>query len=77
MNRVFIAHDPIEAHFVASLLKNEGIDAEVQGESLFGLRPEIGFSHDTLPSVWIVEESQLAEALKLVGEFERDKKAES
>jgi hypothetical protein len=75
MKRVFVAHDPIEAHFVKGLLESEGIEAEVQGESLFGLRPEIGISSDTLPSVWIGQESQLAAALKFVAEYERDKKA--
>lgn len=74
MNRVFVAHDPIEAHLVKGLLESEGIEAEVQGESLFGLRPEIGISSDTLPSVWIHQESQLAAALKSVAEYERDKK---
>ena len=74
MNRVFIAHDPIEAHLVRGLLESEGIEAEVQGELLFGLRPEIGISSDTLPSVWIRKESQLAAALKSVAEYERDKK---
>jgi hypothetical protein len=77
MNRVFVAHDPIEAHLVAGFLKNEGIDAHVQGELLFGLRPQVGFSEDTLPSVWIGQESQLAEALKLVAEYERDGRPET
>lgn len=75
MNRVFVAHDPVEAHFVKGLLESEGIEAEVQGESLFGLRPEIGISSDTLPSVWIRQEAQLSLALKLVAKYERDKKA--
>jgi hypothetical protein len=74
MNKVFVAHDPIEAHFVRGLLENEGIEAEVQGESLFGLRPEIGISEDNLPSVWIYRDTQLAAATKLVGEYQRDKK---
>jgi len=74
MNRVFVAHDPIEAHFVKGLLEGEGIEAEVQGEALFGLRPEIGISSDTLPAVWIAKDAQLAAALKLVADYERDKK---
>ena len=73
MNRVFVAHDPVEAHFVKGLLESEGIEAEVQGESLFGLRPEIGISSDTLPSVWIAHDAQLAAALRLVDDYERDK----
>jgi hypothetical protein len=77
MHRIFVAHDPVEAHLIAGLLNNEDIDAQVHGESLFGLRPEIGFTDDTLPSVWISQESQLEEALELVAEYRRDGKAES
>jgi hypothetical protein len=77
MHKIFVAHDPVEAHLIAGLLNNEGIDAQVHGESLFGLRPEIGFTDDTLPSVWISQESQLEEALELVAEYRRDGKAES
>ncbi len=39
-----VAHDPIEAHFLRGLLEREGIDAEVRGEALFGLRPDIGIA---------------------------------
>ena len=74
VNRVFIAHDPIEAHFVKSLLERDGIAAEVRGEALFGLRPEIGISTDTLPAVWIVHDPQLQRALEIVAEYERDKR---
>jgi hypothetical protein len=74
MNRVYVAHDPIEAHFVKDLLVREGIAAEVQGDALFGLRPEIGFSSDTLPSVWIEKDTQLKHALDLIAEYERHKK---
>ena len=74
MIRVFSAHDPIEAHFVKDLLQRAGITAEVQGESLFGLRPEIGIAADTFPAVWISKDSELEAALELVAEFERDKR---
>jgi Putative prokaryotic signal transducing protein len=74
MNRVFVAANPIEAHFVKDLLERAGIAAEVQGDSLFGLRPEIGIASDTLPTVWITEDAQLPVALELVAQFERDKK---
>ena len=76
MNRVFVAHDPIEAYFVKDLLTRDGIAAEVKGDALFGLRPEIGISSDSLPSVWITNDAQLKEALDLVAEYERDKKTD-
>jgi hypothetical protein len=71
MNKVFVANDPVEAHFVRGLLDREGIAAEVQGEALFGLRPEIGITSDSLPTVWIVEDAQLKRALELVSDYER------
>ena len=73
MNRVFVAHDPIEAHFVKSLLERDGIAAEVRGEALFGLRPEIGIASDTLPAVWIIKDAQLKRALEFVANYERGK----
>jgi len=74
MNKVFVAHDPIEAHFVRDLLERAGIDAEVRGEALFGLRPEIGIASDTLPAVWIIKDAQLKRALEFIADYERDKK---
>ena len=73
MNRVFVAHDPIEAHFVKNLLERDGIAAEVRGEALFGLRPEIGIASDTLPAVWIIKDAQLKRALEFVANYERGK----
>ena len=73
MNKVFVAHDPLEAHFVRTLLEREGIDAEVHGEALFGLRPEIGIASDTLPTVWIVKDAQLRSALEVVADYEHGK----
>ena len=73
MNKVFVASNPIEAHFVRDLLERARIGAEVQGEALFGLRPEIGMASDTLPSVWITDDAKLNEALECVADYERDK----
>ena len=76
MNKVFVAHDPLEAHFVRTLLEREGIAAEVRGEALFGLRPEIGISTDTLPAVWITKDAQLMRAVEVVADYERGKNKE-
>src|SRR5262245_58063856 len=76
MNKIFVAHDPMEAHFVRTLLEREGIDAEVRGEALFGLRPEIGISSDTLPTVWIIKDAQLRRALEVVADYEHGKNEE-
>jgi len=76
MNKVFVAHDPLEAHFVRTLLEREGIAAEVRGEALFGLSPEIGISTDTLPAVWITKDAQLMRAVEVVADYERGKNKE-
>jgi hypothetical protein len=76
MKRVFVAHDPIEAHFIKDLLIRDGIEAEVLGDALFGLRPEIGFGSDNLPAVWIANDARVKDALELIAEYERDKKAD-
>jgi hypothetical protein len=70
MSKVFIAHDPVEAHLVKSLLERAGVMASVQGESLFGLRPEIGNAPDSLPSVWITKDKQLTEALEIIADYQ-------
>jgi hypothetical protein len=74
MIKVFVAHDPLEAHFVKSLLELEGIAAEVQGESLFGLRPGVGIASDTLPSVWIVEDLRVDKSRQVIADYERQKR---
>jgi hypothetical protein len=73
MEKVFIAHDPIEAHFVKSLLERAGVTASVAGEALFGLRPEIGNTPDSLPSVWITKDAQLKDARQIISDYERCK----
>jgi Putative prokaryotic signal transducing protein len=67
MQKVFIAHDLIEANFIKDLLRRGGIAAEVQGETL----PHIDA---LLPSVWIMEDAQLKKARALIEDFERRKK---
>ena len=66
LQKLFIAHDVIEAIFVRDLLRRGGIAAEVHGETL----PHI---HALLPSVWIMEDSQLEDARALIEDYERRK----
>jgi hypothetical protein len=75
MQKVFVANDPVEANFVRDLLERGGVEGEVQGEHLFGLRPHIGFADPTLyPSVWIIDDGQLNKARALIEDYERRKK---
>lgn len=68
MKRVYVARDPVQAHFVRNLLENEGIQAEVQGEHLLGVRGEPLCFY---PSVWVFEDSDFERAKTRVAEFER------
>jgi hypothetical protein len=74
MQKVYVAHDPIEANFVKDLLIRGGIDAEVHGEHFFGVQPHIGFADEALyPSVWIVEDTHLTDARALIDDYQRRK----
>lgn len=70
MKRVFIARHSAEAHFVRGLLETEGIQAEVRGEDLSGVRGGVPVTPDTSPSVWIVEDSEAEHAHTLVTRYE-------
>jgi hypothetical protein len=66
MKKVFVAQHPTEAHLVKGLLESHGIAAEVQGESLFGARGEAPITADTLPSLWVLDDSQVEKAIQIL-----------
>ncbi|MBI5094143.1 MAG: DUF2007 domain-containing protein [Candidatus Hydrogenedentes bacterium] len=66
MKKVFAAQHPFEAHLVRGLLEGQGIEAEVRGEDLFSVRGEVPITQDTLPSVWVLADSQVEQAMDLV-----------
>ena len=69
MKKVYIANDPGDAHLARDILNNRGIEAIVQGESLFGLRGGIPITPDTSPSVWIIDDSRVDEAVDILKLF--------
>ena len=71
VRKVFVAQHPTEAHLLKGLLESQGIAAEVRGEALFSVRGEVPATPDTLPSVWVMDETQVARALEFVAEYER------
>lgn len=71
MKQVFVAQHPTEAHFVRGLLEADGIPAEVHGESLFGVRGEAPATPDTLPSVWVADDSDAPRAALILAEYGR------
>lgn len=71
MKRVFVARHPIEAHLVLGILESEGIVAEVRGEALSWALGEIPITMDSLPSVWVLDDSQADRAAALVIRYEQ------
>jgi len=69
MIKAFIARHPTEAHLVKNLLELEGIAAEIKGESLYGALGGIAITTDTLPSVWIKNDSQAGKAMEVVEKY--------
>ena len=71
MQRMFVARNVTEAHIVSGMLNAAGIVAEVRGHYLASGYGELPISNDTLPSVWIEDASQVANARSLIKEYER------
>jgi len=69
MKKLYIANDPTEAHLIRSFLESEGIEAIVEGESLFGIRGGIPITSETSPSVWLLDDSQFEMAVELISQF--------
>ncbi len=62
MQQVFQARHPTEAYLAKGILENEGIIAEIRGESLFMARGE--GPADMFPTLWVIdEEAERARAL--------------
>ena len=66
--KLYAARDALEAHFVRSLLENEGIRAAVMGETLGTSRGDLPLTQETLPAVWIDDED-LARAQPVLDAF--------
>ncbi len=69
MTKIFIARHPTEAHLVKNLLESEGVTAEVHGEALYSALGEIPIISDTLPSVWIWDDSLADKAKEVIDRY--------
>jgi predicted RNA-binding Zn-ribbon protein involved in translation (DUF1610 family) len=66
MIKVYSARDPAEAHLVAAVLKEHGIAAMVQGESLWSARGALPLGPDSAPSVWVADDGDAERARHLI-----------
>lgn len=69
--KIYIAHNPTDAHLLCELLKQAHIQCEVRGEGLFGLRGELPLSEDTEPYIWLLDEAQHAKAQAIIADYQR------
>jgi hypothetical protein len=70
MIKLYSASDPIQAHVLRGALEAAGIAADVRGGYLFSTRGESPITIDTLPTVWIADDADLAAAEEIVRRFE-------
>ncbi|MBW7990228.1 MAG: hypothetical protein FVQ84_09470 [Planctomycetes bacterium] len=69
MKQVYIADDPTEAHLVKGILEQYGISCEIRGEALWGARGQLPLTSETLPTIWIIDDSRFEEAAELAERF--------
>ena len=69
MKQVYIADDPTEAHLVKGILEQYGISCEIRGEALWIARGQLPLTSETLPTIWIMDESRFEEAKELTERF--------
>ena len=69
MKQVYIADDPTEAHLVKGILGQYGISCEIRGEALWIARGGLPLASETLPTIWIIDDSRFEEAQELAERF--------
>lgn len=69
MLKVFTAEHQAQAHLVEDLLRSNGIEAQVVGESLLNTIPGSSVIPGTAPEVWILDSGQAEPAMDLIRRF--------
>jgi hypothetical protein len=65
MTRVYAAKDPPDAHLMVAYLAAHGIDAEVEGEALWGARGDLPLGSAAAPQV-LVDDADADRARELI-----------
>ena len=71
MTKLYTAAHPVDAHLLRAAMESAGIEAEVRGDFLFSVRGYAPVTTETLPTVWIVHDTDLDAATAIVREFEQ------
>lgn len=74
MTRVGRAQNAVEATHLRNVLESAGIQAFLRNENLIRLAGEVPFDQ-TWPEVWIVDDTQAADAIALLREIRRPRHA--
>jgi hypothetical protein len=74
MQHVYTARDEMDASFVQGLLRQEGIEAVVQGQALGEVWGSLPLSANSLPGVW-VPEADVERAAPIVERYRRTDEA--
>ena len=69
MKKVYVAKNPVDAELLKALLDGEDIQAEMIGEFLYSCRGEVPISPDSLPSVWVVDDSDYEQADEIIRQY--------
>ena len=69
MLKVFVAEHQAQAHLVEDLLRSNGVEAHVVGESLLNTIPGPSVIPGTAPEVWILNSEQASAAQELIRRF--------
>ena len=77
MKHVYTGRDEMDANFVRGLLEQQGIEAIVQGGTLEAAWSTLPLSAESLPSVYVKTDEDVARAAPIVEEYRRVDRANS
>ncbi|MCL9774704.1 DUF2007 domain-containing protein [Vibrio methylphosphonaticus] len=64
--KIYVGNNPTETHIIQQQLDAEGIQCEVRGEGVFGLRGEVPFDESSLPFIWLRDLTQESQAKAII-----------
>ncbi|MCW8346508.1 DUF2007 domain-containing protein [Vibrio sp. ZSDZ65] len=72
--KIYVGNTPTETHIIQQQLSAEGVQCEVRGEGVFGLRGEIPFDESSLPFIWLMDLTQESQAKLLIDALQQASK---
>lgn len=66
MKQVASTLNPLHARLLVAILEDQGIQAIIQGESLWSARGELPLTPESSPSVWVIRDEDAESAIALI-----------